>query len=152
MNVGESFLAGASPNVTHKEGKATIQVASLFNQLLQHFPRTGFGAPLKENNVERCAKAPSVESQMVIPTTYSGAGMTWIGITGGNDRPRSDNPDSQFSKPSFNSRHHNPVLFWAAVRMKMLAAEGLIDPRDQGKLLCPSKPRSGAESPKNGMG
>src|SRR3954467_9490182 len=49
-------LAGASAEFTHKEGKAIIQVASLFNQLLQHFPRMEFGALVKENNAERCAK------------------------------------------------------------------------------------------------
>jgi len=33
-----------------------VQVASLFNQLLQHFPRTEFGALIKKNNAERGAK------------------------------------------------------------------------------------------------
>jgi hypothetical protein len=47
-------LAGASPNATHKEGTAIIQVASLFNQLLQHFPRTEFASLVKKNNAERC--------------------------------------------------------------------------------------------------
>jgi hypothetical protein len=65
MNVGDSFLAGASPNVTHKEGKAIIQVASLFNQLLQHFPRAEFGALVKENNAERCAKGFGCWTQLV---------------------------------------------------------------------------------------
>jgi DDE family transposase/uncharacterized protein DUF4372 len=58
-------LAGASPNATHKEGKAIIQVASLFNQLLQHFPRTEFGALVKENNAERCAKGFGCWTQLV---------------------------------------------------------------------------------------
>jgi hypothetical protein len=58
-------LAGASPDATHKEGKAIIQVASLFNQLLQHFPRTEFGALVKENNAERCAKGFGCWTQLV---------------------------------------------------------------------------------------
>jgi hypothetical protein len=49
-------LAGASPDATHNESKAIIQVASLFNQLFQHFPRTEFGAMVKENNAERCTE------------------------------------------------------------------------------------------------
>lgn len=56
---------GASPDATHKEGKAIIQVASLFNQLLQHFPRTEFGALVKENNAERCAKGFGCWTQLV---------------------------------------------------------------------------------------
>jgi hypothetical protein len=35
---------------------AIIHVASLFNQLLPHFPRTEFGALVKENDAERGAK------------------------------------------------------------------------------------------------
>jgi hypothetical protein len=58
-------LAGTSPDATHKEGKAIIQVASLFNQLLQHFPRTEFGALVKENNAERCAKGFGCWTQLV---------------------------------------------------------------------------------------
>jgi hypothetical protein len=58
-------LAGTSPNATHKEGKAIIQVASLFNQLLQHFPRTEFGALVKKNNAERDAKGFGCWTQLV---------------------------------------------------------------------------------------
>jgi hypothetical protein len=58
-------LAGASPNVTHKEGNAIIQAASLFNQLLQHFPRTEFAALVKKNDAERCAKGFSCWTQLV---------------------------------------------------------------------------------------
>src|SRR3954466_125818 len=58
-------LAGASPEFTHKEGKAIIQVASLFNQLLQHFPRMEFGALVKENNPERCATGLGCLTQLV---------------------------------------------------------------------------------------
>jgi hypothetical protein len=58
-------LAGASPDVTHKEGKAIIHVASLFNQLLQHFPRTEFAALVKENDAERGAKGFGCWTQLV---------------------------------------------------------------------------------------
>jgi hypothetical protein len=65
MNDGECSLARASPDVTHKEGKVIIQVASLFNQLLQHFPRAEFGALVKENKAERCAKGFGCWTQLV---------------------------------------------------------------------------------------
>ena len=42
-----------------------MQVASLFNQLLQHFPRTEFGALVKENNAERGAKGFGCWTQLV---------------------------------------------------------------------------------------
>jgi Transposase DDE domain/Domain of unknown function (DUF4372) len=58
-------LAGTSPNATHKEGTAIIQVASLFNQLLQHFPRTEFGMLVKKNNAERGAKGFGCWTQLV---------------------------------------------------------------------------------------
>ncbi len=58
-------MAGTSPNATHKEGTAIIQVASLFNQLLQHFPRTEFGALVKKNDAERCAKGFGCWTQLV---------------------------------------------------------------------------------------
>jgi hypothetical protein len=49
----------------HKEGTAIIQVASLFNQLLQHFPRTEFAALVKKNDAERCAKGFGCWTQLV---------------------------------------------------------------------------------------
>jgi Domain of unknown function (DUF4372)/Transposase DDE domain len=58
-------LAGTSPNATHKEGKAIIQVASLFNQLLQHFPRTEFGALVKKHDAEKGAKGFGCWTQLV---------------------------------------------------------------------------------------
>ena len=58
-------MAGASPDATHKEGKAIIQVASLFNQLLQHFPRTEFGALVKKNEAEKGAKGFGCWTQLV---------------------------------------------------------------------------------------
>ena len=50
----------------HTEGKAIIQVASLFNQLLQHFPRTPeFGALVKKNDAEKAAKGFGCRTQLV---------------------------------------------------------------------------------------
>src|SRR6202051_4103039 len=65
MNVGESFLGRSSPDVTHKEGKTMVQVASLFNQLLQHFPRTEFAALVKKHAAERDAKGFTCWTQFV---------------------------------------------------------------------------------------
>ena len=65
MNVGELFLGRDFAERTHKEGTAIIQVASLFNQLLQHFPRTEFGVLVKKNNAERGAKGFGCWTQLV---------------------------------------------------------------------------------------
>lgn len=65
MNVGESFLGRDFAERTQKEGTAIIQVASLFNQLLQHFPRNEFGALVKKNDAERCAKGFGCWTQLV---------------------------------------------------------------------------------------
>lgn len=58
-------LAGTSSNAPHKEGKAIIQVASLFNQLLQHFPRTEFASLVKKHDAEHGAKGFSCWTQLV---------------------------------------------------------------------------------------
>jgi hypothetical protein len=58
-------LAGASPDVTHKEGKTMVQVASLFNQLLQHFPRAEFAALVKKHGAEHAAKGFTCWTQFV---------------------------------------------------------------------------------------
>ncbi len=42
-----------------------VQVASLFNQLLQHFPRTEFAALVKKHNAERAAKGFTCWTQFV---------------------------------------------------------------------------------------
>src|SRR6266853_1785066 len=65
MNVGESFLGRTPPDVTHKEGKTIVQVASLFNQLLQHFPRTEFAALVKKHGGDRAAKGFTCWTQFV---------------------------------------------------------------------------------------
>ena len=48
-----------------KEGIAIVQTASLFNQLLPHFPRTEFGALVKRHNAERGAKGFGCWRQLV---------------------------------------------------------------------------------------
>lgn len=66
MNVGESFLgrifAGTSPT---RRAQTIVQAASLFNQLLQHFPRTEFAALVKKHNAERAAKGFTCWTQFV---------------------------------------------------------------------------------------
>jgi len=58
-------LPEASPDAAHKEGKTIVQVASLFNQLLQHFPRTEFAALVKKHGAERAAKGFTCWTQFV---------------------------------------------------------------------------------------
>lgn len=58
-------MAGASPDVAHKEGKTIVQAASLFNQLLQHFPRTEFAALVKKHGAEHAAKGFTCWTQFV---------------------------------------------------------------------------------------
>ncbi|RPJ36350.1 MAG: DUF4372 domain-containing protein [Planctomycetaceae bacterium] len=58
-------MAGPSPDAAHKEGKTIVQVASLFNQLLQHFPRTEFAALVKKHGAERDAKGFTCWTQFV---------------------------------------------------------------------------------------
>ena len=58
-------MPGASPDAAYKEGKTIVQVASLFNQLLQHFPRTEFAALVKKRDAERAAKGFTCWSQFV---------------------------------------------------------------------------------------
>jgi Domain of unknown function (DUF4372) len=48
-----------------KEGNPILQAASLFNQLLQHFPRTEFGTLVREHSAERDAKGFSCWAQFV---------------------------------------------------------------------------------------
>src|SRR5207249_10440845 len=48
-----------------KEGKNMVQTASLFNQLLHHFPRIEFGALVKETKAERHARGFTCWAQFV---------------------------------------------------------------------------------------
>jgi len=45
-----------------------VQAASLFNQLLQHFPRTEFGSLVKKHQAERAAKGFTCWTQFVAMT------------------------------------------------------------------------------------
>lgn len=51
--------------ITKKEDKNMVKVASLFSQLLHHFPRTHFASLLKKHNAERHAKGFSCWDQFV---------------------------------------------------------------------------------------
>jgi hypothetical protein len=48
-----------------QEGKTMVQAMSLFNQLLQHFPRLEFAALVKQNDAERGAKGFSCWTQLI---------------------------------------------------------------------------------------
>jgi Transposase DDE domain/Domain of unknown function (DUF4372) len=48
-----------------QEGNPIVQVASLFNQLLQHFPRTEFAALVKKHAAERATKGFTCWTQFV---------------------------------------------------------------------------------------
>jgi len=54
-----------SPDAVPREGTPILQSASLFNQLLQHFPRTEFGALVKKHDAERAAKGFTCWTQFV---------------------------------------------------------------------------------------
>jgi hypothetical protein len=54
-----------SADVTHKEGKTIVQVGSLFNQLLQHFPRNEFAGLVKKHGAEHAAKGFTCWTQFV---------------------------------------------------------------------------------------
>jgi len=66
LNVGESFLGRdlrrTSPT---RRAQTIVQAASLFNQLLQHFPRTEFAALVKRHNAERAATGFTCWTQFV---------------------------------------------------------------------------------------
>src|SRR5450759_1840886 len=51
-----------------KEGTIMVQAASLFNQLLQHFPRTEFASLVKKHQAERAAKGFTCWTQFVAMT------------------------------------------------------------------------------------
>src|SRR5258708_35439189 len=51
-----------------KEGIVMLQEARLFNQLLQHFPRTEFAALVKKHQAERAAKGFTCWTQFVAMT------------------------------------------------------------------------------------
>jgi Domain of unknown function (DUF4372)/Transposase DDE domain len=59
------FLGGSLATRGPQEGNPIVQVASLFNQLLQHFPRTEFAALVKKHAAERAAKGFTCWTQFV---------------------------------------------------------------------------------------
>jgi hypothetical protein len=63
--LASNFLPEASPKRCPQEGNPIVQVASLFNQLLQHFPRTEFAALVKKHAAERAAKGFTCWTQFV---------------------------------------------------------------------------------------
>ena len=65
IDVGEPFLAGSLAKRCPQEGNPIVQVSSLFNQLLQHFPRTEFAALVKKHAAERDAKGFTCWTQFV---------------------------------------------------------------------------------------
>ena len=62
-----------------------MQVASLFNQLLQHFPRTEFAALVKKHAAERAAKGFTCWTQFVSMLFCQLACFSHGGL--GKDRP-----------------------------------------------------------------
>src|SRR5215813_8888706 len=66
MNVGGSFPC-REPRRTSptRRAQTIVQAASLFNQLLQHFPRTEFAALVKKHGAERAAKGFGCWTQFV---------------------------------------------------------------------------------------
>jgi hypothetical protein len=60
-----SFVAGDSAPNSEEEGNPIVQAASLFNQLLQHFPRSEFSALVRKHGAERGAKGFSCWTQLV---------------------------------------------------------------------------------------
>jgi Domain of unknown function (DUF4372)/Transposase DDE domain len=58
-------VTGGCETGRKKEGKDMVQTASLFNQLLHHFPRTEFGTLVKETKAERHARGFTCWAQFV---------------------------------------------------------------------------------------
>lgn len=56
---------GSRRATSHTEGTPIVPAASLFNQLLQHFPRTEFAALVNKHNAERAAKGFTCWTQFV---------------------------------------------------------------------------------------
>jgi hypothetical protein len=63
--VHRHFLAEAMRPDFTQEGRAMVPVASLFNQLLQHFPRSEFAALVRKHGAERDAKGFTCWTQFV---------------------------------------------------------------------------------------
>ena len=64
--VNESLAIGSITRL--KEGLIMVQVASLFNQLLHHFPRTEFSGLVKKHDAEHASKGFTCWTQFVSMT------------------------------------------------------------------------------------
>src|SRR5260370_7080476 len=56
------------PSLASRRALLLLQAASLFNQLLQHFPRTEFASLVKKHQAERAAKGFACWTQFVAMT------------------------------------------------------------------------------------
>jgi len=63
--MSDSFLGRTVATRIRQEGTHMVQAASLFNQLLHHFPRTEFAALVKKHGAERAAKGFTCWTQFV---------------------------------------------------------------------------------------
>lgn len=63
--MSDSFLGRIVATRIRHEGNHMVQAASLFNQLLHHFPRTEFAALVKKHGAERAAKGFTCWTQFV---------------------------------------------------------------------------------------
>jgi hypothetical protein len=63
--VGERFLGRIPRHTLPRKGNPIVQVASLFNQLLQHSPRIEFAALVNKHAAERASKGFTCLTQFV---------------------------------------------------------------------------------------
>jgi hypothetical protein len=63
--VVQNFSANKNPIPIQPKGRHMIKVASLFSQLLHHFPRTEFAHLVARHEAERSAKGFSCWTQLV---------------------------------------------------------------------------------------
>jgi Domain of unknown function (DUF4372) len=64
-DVGECFLARSLRQTLPQEGNPIVQVTSLFNQLLHHFPRNEFATLVKKHAAEHASKGFTCWTQFV---------------------------------------------------------------------------------------
>src|SRR5690349_13396204 len=65
LSVHRHFLGEAVRPDVSQEGNVMVPVASLFNQLLQHFPRTEFAGLVRKHKAEQRAKGFTCWTQFV---------------------------------------------------------------------------------------
>ena len=97
IDVGEPFLARILAIRCPSEDNPIVQGASLFNQLLQHFPRTEFAALVKKHAAERAAKGFTCWTQFVAMLfcqpghatglcSLSASSIPWVAVHGPETR------------------------------------------------------------------